>query len=353
MKIAISKGFPFFQLCSSLEIFNGMVHNNTSSFWTLDKGYSSTDSQVYPRRVLGLKIRDGLTILLKQDEKDQDFVCHGPVQGFQVFLHNPAELPRVLKQSFMVPLKKAFKINVKPNILKTSEDLASYTPERRKCYYNDERQLKFFKVYTQNNCEIECLANFTLEACGCVKFSMPRDKNTEICPQSQMKCYNEAEVEQKRIKRLKISTEREKADCNCLISCTSISYDADIFHADFRFDKYYEAHEGDPNEYSGAIMAVLQISFKETEFVTLKRSEMFGFADFVANCGGLLGKSENTENQIVINFQLSPGLFMGVSIISLIEILYYITLSLACNFKTGRNNKINSASRNPSVENLA
>lgn len=50
--------------------------------------------------------------------------------------------------------------------------------------------------------------------------------------------------------------------------------------------------------------------FKETEFIQLKRNELYGWTDFIANCGGLL------------------GLFMGVSFLSVIEIVYFFTLRL-------------------------
>lgn len=44
---------------------------------------------------------------------------------------------------------------------------------RRQCFFNNERYLRFFKLYTQANCELECLTNHTLKECSCVKFSMP------------------------------------------------------------------------------------------------------------------------------------------------------------------------------------
>jgi hypothetical protein len=47
---------------------------------------------------------------------------------------------------------------------------------RRKCFYQNENQLRFFKVYSQSNCEWECLTNFTMKACGCVMFYMPSDR---------------------------------------------------------------------------------------------------------------------------------------------------------------------------------
>lgn len=55
-------------------------------------------------------------------------------------------------------------------------------------------------------------------------------------------------------------------------------------------------------------LARVIIFFRDTQFITSKRSELYGQTDFLANAGGLL------------------GLFMGVSILSLVEVLYFFTL---------------------------
>lgn len=68
-------------------------------------------------------------------------------------------------------------------------------------------------------------------------------------------------------------------------------------------------------------MARLSIFFKETQFITSKRSELYGKTDFLANCGGLL------------------GLFMGVSILSIVEIFYYLTIRLCCNLSMRKKRK--------------
>lgn len=64
---------------------------------------------------------------------------------------------------------------VQPNIMGTSPGLLSYDPHRRQCFFPSERYLKFFKVYTQRNCELECLTNHTLKVCGCVGIHMPSE----------------------------------------------------------------------------------------------------------------------------------------------------------------------------------
>ena len=278
------------------EDFKYLKHNLTSKFWTLEDGYSTKDPETYPRRVLGPGARAGFNIVLKLTEPDLDYLCRGPVQGFKILLHTPGEIPRVSKQYFRVPLRQEVVVSVKPNMITTSSGLLDYAPDRRQCYFNKERDLKFFKVYTQSNCELECLANFTLNACGCVKFSMPRDNKTRICSQSEIGCYDAAE-DGLMISELKESlksgsgeNKRGKTNCNCLPSCTSINYDAEISQADYEFVKVFNSYGADLDEFPGAVLARLTIFFKEAQFITSKRSELYGLTDFMANCGGLLGE---------------------------------------------------------------
>lgn len=62
-------------------------------------------------------------------------------------------------------------------------------------------------------------------------------------------------------------------------------------------------------------MTRLTISFKEMQFITSERNELYGSTDFLANCGGLL------------------GLFTGFSFLSMVEMIYFLTLRLICNIR--------------------
>lgn len=55
-----------------------------------------------------------------------------------------------------------------------------WTPFERGCYYPNEKPLKFFKVYTERNCETECRANKTLELCGCVAYYDPSEYKLQL-----------------------------------------------------------------------------------------------------------------------------------------------------------------------------
>lgn len=164
------------------------------------------------------------------------------------------------------------------------------------------------------------ISNLFLEKCGCVKFSMPRDKHTRICSQSEVSCYDSAEdglmLEElnESLKSGSGENKRGKTDCNCLPSCTSINYDAEISQADFEFEKVFKAYGADLNEFPDAVLARLTIFFKEAQFITSKRSELYGLTDFMANCGGLLGEKivdrvRNVQFQINLSMQVSSWEF--------------------------------------------
>uniref|UniRef100_A0A182J6D0 Uncharacterized protein n=1 Tax=Anopheles atroparvus TaxID=41427 RepID=A0A182J6D0_ANOAO len=285
--------------------------NRTSPLWTLEKGYAeNSDMDTYPVRVLGDGARAGLFVLLNLFSQDQDFICRGPVQGYKILLHSSSEYPQVSRQYYRVPLHQEVIISVKPQMITTSDGLRDYTPERRQCFFNEERHLKYFKVYTQQNCELECSTNYTLQRCGCVKFSMPRDEQTKVCGAGMIQCYNEAEDELllEDVMYLVDKTKDFRAKCNCLPACTSVQYDAEISQAGFDWSNLISAFRQSLEDDEGAQFARLSIYFKEAQFITSKRSELYGLTDFLANCGGLL------------------GLFMGVSLLSLAEMFYFCSI---------------------------
>lgn len=69
--------------------------------------------------------------------------------------------------------------------------------------------------------------------------------------------------------------------------------------------------------------AKLAIYFKQPQYMALKRSELFGWTDFIANCGGVL------------------GLCMGVSLLSLAELLYYCLMRPILLLRTYLNQSVN------------
>lgn len=148
--------------------------------WSLKYGYEHEVPDVYPLRAYDGGEVSGFQAMLKIKKSDLDYACRGPYTGFKISIHLPMEMPQVTKRSMSLSLSRHMRISVKANVIRTSEILRKYKPEKRQCYFESERQLRFFKVYTQSNCELECLSNFTKIHCGCVKFSMPSNNFIQL-----------------------------------------------------------------------------------------------------------------------------------------------------------------------------
>jgi Amiloride-sensitive sodium channel len=124
---------------------------------------------------------------------------------------------------------------------------------------------------------------------------------------------------------------KNPASCECLPACTTITFDTEISVSALNISassKYKSIYDKESVGYSLKLKKQLKKSIhfsfrysqitlhlKDNQFMTSERSELYGATDFLANFGGLL------------------GLFLGVSIISLLEIGYYCTIRLWCNWK--------------------
>ncbi|XP_037814491.1 pickpocket protein 28 [Lucilia sericata] len=313
---------------SLIDDFKFETEKRNRTDWNVELGYKdNAEPETYPHRVLGPGAKAGLDLVLRGIAEDFDNLCRGPVQGFKILLTTPGEMAQASRQYFRIPFGQEVLIAIKPKIITTSDGLQHYEPSRRQCYFQNERYLSYFQNYTQNNCELECLSNFTMHMCGCVKFSMPRTEDTPVCGSGKINCMNEAE-DQLSMREFEqgIATSGENyrgpTSCNCLPSCTSIAYEAEISQADYDHQLSMKNREDEANSNEADVgepkRSRLSIFFKEAQFLTSKRSELYGTTDFLANCGGLL------------------GLFMGVSTLSIVEIIYFCTVRLITNLKMRR-----------------
>ncbi|KAF5270640.1 hypothetical protein FQA39_LY01378 [Lamprigera yunnana] len=296
--------------------------------WSLEKGYKdNADLYAFPRRTLISGSLGALDLTFMTLESDLEYLCGDGLQGYDIILHQPAQVPITKGGYFRVGLNQDVMAAVRPNMMRTSDELKKYTAHERNCHFVTDKQLRFFKVYNQQDCLLECLTNHTLKACGCVEFYMPRDNATPICGVKRQKCvkfsttkFLESEVSFEienldYLDELKNNNELSYApSCNCLPSCNSLAYDATISqsHWDWKKGRDLVSSKNDSNSYN---LSRLRIYFKDIQFITSQRNELYGVTDFYANCGGLL------------------GLFTGFSIISLAEIIYFVTLRFMCNMK--------------------
>lgn len=242
----------------------------------------------------GLEIR----LSLPENDIEKDLWCSSVIEGFKIQIHSGDEIPRMRERFYHIPFDHDMRIFVRPNLMVTSPNLIkNYNPKQRKCIDKNEHNLLFFQKYTQRNCLLDVLAIRMAKECGCVQFWMPRHNDTNICfSYDNFKCVEFVEND--------IYT--ANLTSSCLPVCDSITYDAEISISKMEVDALRRFVK------KGDRVIRLSVSFKDQQYFASHRSELYGTMDFIASCGGIL------------------SLFMGISLLSFVEIIYFATLRLSC-----------------------
>jgi amiloride-sensitive sodium channel len=182
--------------------------------WTLTDGYKTSRNHVLPMRSYIDSIGGNLLANVSITKHNIMHYCDSLGFGYRFIFHLPNEIPTFFHQFNFIDLyySKRFTISAKSH--RMSQELRKFSANVRECYFEDERKLKFFKSYTKTLCEYECVTNYTLKACGCVKFNMPRTNSTPVCDIDKISCYRNASL----------TLNNELTACNCLATCNDIQY---------------------------------------------------------------------------------------------------------------------------------
>lgn len=256
--------------------------------WDLQEGFYSKEPYIYPFRISGSGENGGLSLEIWRSVWEVRNSSNYN-KGFKLVVHLPSEIPRFDNQYYRLPLEKSATLILHPSMLVT-EGLTNHNHQIRQCFIDGEKKLRFFKTYTKSNCQLECIANYTRERCGCVHYAMPRLIQDYICDTEISKnCCEDVKREmmtatmETSLKNSKSYDDLGIVACDCLPPCTSLHYEAGISHDDIRtFTR--------SSKRSDSFHSAVTIFFKDDAFIFSKRSELFGFSDLLANFGGLLGK---------------------------------------------------------------
>lgn len=151
-----------------------IIGNPNITHWNREYGYHDDDEEnEYPIRAVDSGRSASIDISLILNEDDFDDQCRGFDPGYRVILSMPGEALTLSRHIFRVPISEDTLIMINPKLQLVSNGLRGYDLNLRQCLFHGERKLNFFKDYSQASCEEECLANYTKNYCGCVRFDMP------------------------------------------------------------------------------------------------------------------------------------------------------------------------------------
>ncbi|XP_022181305.1 pickpocket protein 28-like isoform X1 [Myzus persicae] len=277
--------------------FNNYNWKKYHSSWKPDTGYRS-DALIghLPLRTFGDGDYHSATMKLELHSEDMNKQCAQGLDVFYILIHSPAEWPDRSHPTLLASVNMISTISIKPYVVTTAEELIPWDPQIRHCYFQNERKLKFFKVYTKNNCILECRSFNILAQCGCVPFYYLRTKNTPVCGPAKMPCW--------------VTASQTSSDaCDCLPGCTEFFFKTSTMNAQLT-ESVKKENETDLAPSS----VILSVYYQSKNFIGHNRIMTFTFGQFMGNVGGIM------------------GLCLGFSFLSLVEIIYFLTLRPLVNF---------------------
>lgn len=288
-----------FNMLESKDMFKSNENDKEDAVWSIPSGYRRKGFEVYPYRAFsGVDV--GMNIVLNLQTSDLDYLCRGPVQGYKIKIHSPDEHPRMATGYQRIPLNSEVLIAAKPEV-----NLRSY---RDFCHSSSSKPLKLFKDYSQANCITECLSQYVLSQCGCVKFTMVHDNETNICNQHDTTCVSKA------MDGFSMTqTFEEDFPCDCRPACDLLKFNTKVTQAAFDFKNVFTAFEEDASEeFLSSTMSRLVVYLEENTYVEKTYATKDTAYDIIAKIGGVI------------------AFFLGASVISIIEIFFYFLRRFIC-----------------------
>ncbi|KAG5668268.1 hypothetical protein PVAND_016215 [Polypedilum vanderplanki] len=223
-------------------------------------------------------------------------------------VHSPYELPAddldsTTSQSAISQFYygQDLEIIITPEVIKTDPELKAFDYKRRNCYFDDERKLTMFKIYTRQNCIQECFSNFLLQhnQTKCIGFYQIRNETNLICHYSLIRTvqflFKEFSLERNLLWKNVQGEIPYLKTCECLDRCDEVKYNIEIIERRFKNKSEIDTVK-------------LDFYFRDETFLALIRRRSITFDEFLGQAGGLL------------------GLFAGISFLSILELFYFISL---------------------------
>ncbi|XP_026282493.1 sodium channel protein Nach-like [Frankliniella occidentalis] len=210
--------------------------------------------------------------------------------GYLVYLHSSNETADFASQRLESPSGSYKTLDISALSIYTSEDAASLDVPQRRCRFLVEPKspLILSPVYSYNLCRNECRMKLAHRRCGCVPHFYRPVHKYRICDVKGMHCLAK---ETDLMSTLRDPVTKKKVKCNCLPPCDDVNY---IIENDHTMPWFLGTN--------------LKWGMTKYPRMRLKRDVIFGFIDVLVSVGG------------------TAGLFLGCSVLSLIEIVYFFTL---------------------------
>ncbi|XP_026828089.1 sodium channel protein Nach [Ooceraea biroi] len=259
----------------------------------------------------------GLSVLL-DPELDDYFYKILPINGFKVLLYNPMSYPDVasgrVREVIVSPRIETY-LKLDATLFYTTEDAQKHDIQERDCLFQTEESRIFHGYYSFSDCIMYCRMQDILRLCGCVPFFYPMTRDianasTRACNLKDLFCLRKYKEKWQNVKPRVENNMTPFNDsmfegigylsCNCFPSCTDITYNVKSNSIPLSLSELYWGR----SKYSLKNHSVLHIFFGKLGMIRLRQDVLYYWHDLMS---------------IYVNIW---NLFLGVSIINVIEMIY-------------------------------
>ncbi|KAI9586057.1 hypothetical protein GQX74_001904 [Glossina fuscipes] len=169
----------------------------------------------------------------------------------------------------------------------TTDESRQLSISQRKCIFYDEVKLQYFPDdYTFSSCMKECRMRNAIKLCKCLPPFYRPTPDLRYCDIKELSC----------LEKHKQNITRNKDCRHCELGCSKTVYN---------IEKLMKSTENPA--YHGVL-----VEFLTWPIIRYKREVLFGWVDLLVSFGGI------------------AGLFLGFSLLSGVEIIYYFTIRACC-----------------------
>ncbi|EDV37462.1 nach, isoform A [Drosophila ananassae] len=253
------------------------------------------------RAVGGLKY--GLSVILRYKDDSYD-----PVQsysfGVKLLIQESDAFPSAHSSSKFIAFNSEVFAAIRPQETFCSPAVKALSIEDRNCVFRNEFKMRYFKNYVYPNCELNCRVTNMVKFCNCHTYFFDFNRTTDrICTFKDIPCLVDNFAN--------IITRKRSTQCYCPLTCEHLDYDVQISDFPLKLnmpvaDQFYSGI----NKNDG----ILHVFINSFGYRRLRHDLLSNMVTLVSNLGSAF------------------SLFVGMSMLSVVEIIYYFSVILRKNY---------------------
>ncbi|KAH8272146.1 hypothetical protein KR018_003547 [Drosophila ironensis] len=209
---------------------------------------------------------------------------------------------------FNIPANTETTLEIEPIIYFYDNDTRGVRSDQRQCVFDDERNSEDFRslqgyVYMIENCQSECHQEYLVRYCNCTMDLLFPPGQYRSCQAKDFLCLAEHNDELRYSHQpgevAFVHNNFKGMVCKCFRNCFSLNYVNDVRPAFLP-----------PNIYGNISFVDLDVHYRFETIMVYRTSLVFGWVDLMVSFGGI------------------AGLFLGCSLISGMELIYFLCIEV-------------------------